>query len=98
MLIEIFCWFIVLSAILIFSYIVVGVFIIGWIIVLVVLCNIFLLECGFFFLCLFFVSKMSIVVFLFMIWFHVFRFIDFFILGLLVLFYVFGDSFILLFD
>lgn len=50
------------------------------------------------FLCLFFVSKMSIVVFLFMIWFHVFRFIDFFILGLLVLFYVFGDSFILLFD
>ena len=49
------------------------------------------------FLCLFFISKILAIVFL---WFGCvfFRFIDFFILGLLVLFYVFGDLFILLFD
>lgn len=65
----------------------------GWIIVLVVLCNIFLLECGFFFCVCFLCLKCQLLFFV-----YVFRFIDFFVLGLLVLFYVFGDLFILLFD
>ena len=56
---------------------------------------IFLLECGLFFL-FSFMSKILAIVFLFGC-----VFLDlliFFILGLLVLFYVFGDLFILLFD
>ena len=56
----------------------------------------FLSERKFFF-CVCFLCLKCRLLFLFVIWFCVFWFVGF-ILGLLVLFYVFGDLFILLFD